>query len=112
MKDLCGKAADAAQSWGKNAEREVATMRKTALSTSNAAINVEQWTVNKAVHYNAWTNFGKKDFEPVVAAYKELLACFSCPVCDSWLYTAPRLNPASLRCACNAVNLNLKAREK
>ena len=112
MKDLCGKAAEAAQSWGKSVEREVATTRKTALSTSNAAINVEQWAVNKAVHYNAWANFGKKDFEPVVAAYKELLACFSCPVCDSWLYTAPRLNPESLRCACNAVNLNLKAREK
>jgi hypothetical protein len=112
MKDLCGKAAEAAQSWGKSVEREVATTRKTALSTSNAALNVEQWAVNKAVHYNAWANFGKKDFEPVVTAYKELLACFSCPTCDSWLYTAPRSNPESLRCACNAVSLNLKAREK
>jgi len=112
MKDLCGKAAEAAQSWGKSVEREVATTRKTALSTSNAATNVEQWAVNKAVHYNAWANFGKKDFEPVVAAYRELLACFSCPACDSWLYTAPRLNPESLRCSCNAVSLNLKAREK
>jgi hypothetical protein len=37
MRELCGKAADAAQSWGKNVEREVATTRKTALSTSNAA---------------------------------------------------------------------------
>ena len=37
MKDLCGKAAEAAQSWGKSVEREVATTRKTALSTSNAA---------------------------------------------------------------------------
>jgi hypothetical protein len=112
MKDLCGKAAEAAQSWGKSVEREVATTRKTALSTSNAATNVEQWAVNKAVHYNAWANFGKKDFEPVVAAYKELLACFSCPDCDSWLYIAPRLNPECLRCACNAVNLNLKPRQK
>ncbi|MDQ2712769.1 MAG: ATP-binding protein [Acidobacteriota bacterium] len=112
MKDVCGKAAEAAQSWGKSVEREVATTRKTALSTSNAALNVEQWAVNKAVHYNAWANFGKKDFEPVVTAYKELLACFSCPSCDSWLYAAPRLNPESLRCACNAVSLNLKVREK
>ena len=112
MKDLCGKAAEAAQSWGKSIEREVATTRKTSLSTSNAALNVEQWAVNKAVHYNAWANFGKKDFEPVVAAYKELLACFSCPVCDSWLYAAPRSNPESLRCACNVVSLNLKSREK
>jgi hypothetical protein len=108
MKDLCGKAAEAAQSWGKSLEREVATTRKTSLSTSNAALNVEQWAVNKAVHYNAWANFGKKDFEPVVAAYRELLACFSCPSCDSWLYATPRSNPESLRCACNAISLNLK----
>jgi len=112
MKDLCAKAAEAAQSWGKGLEREVATTRKTALSDSNAAMYVEQWAVNKAVHYNAWANFGKRDFEPVVAAYKELLACFSCSLCDSWLYIAPRLNPESLRCACNAVNLNLKPRQK
>jgi AAA domain len=112
MKDLCGKAAEAAQSWGKSVEREAATTRKTALSTSNAAINVEQWAVNKAVHYNAWANFGKKDFEPVVTAYRELLSCFSCPTCESWLYVTPRLNPESLRCACNAVSLNLKTREK
>src|SRR5439155_9280023 len=37
MKDLCGKAADAAQSWGNTADKEAATKRKTALSTSNAA---------------------------------------------------------------------------
>ena len=74
--------------------------------------NVEQWAVNKAVHYNEWANFGQKDFEPVVTAYQELLECFSCPSCKSWLYAAPRLNPESLRCPCNAVCLNLKARGK
>ena len=77
MKDLYGKAAEAAQSWGKDADKEAAGKRKNVLSTSNAAINVEQWAVNKAVHYNEWANFGKKDFEPVVAAFKELLGCFS-----------------------------------
>jgi hypothetical protein len=45
--------------------------------------------VNKAVHYNAWASVGNKDFEPVVMAYKELLACFSCPTCDFWLYAMP-----------------------
>jgi hypothetical protein len=42
--------------------------------------------VNKAVHDNEWANFGKKDFEPVVAAFKELLGCFRCETCESWLY--------------------------
>ena len=85
MKDLYGKAADAAQSWGDTAAKETAAKRKTALSTSNAAKDAEPGAVNKAVHYNEWANFGRKDFEPVVAAFKELLTCFSCETCESWL---------------------------
>lgn len=112
MKELYGKAADAAQSWGNKSAKEAATKRKTALSTSNGAANVEQWAVNKAVHYNEWANFGKKDFEPVVAAFRELLGCFRCETCDSWLYITPRANPESLRCACNAISLNLKPKTK
>jgi hypothetical protein len=63
MKDLYGKAADAAQSWGNNAAKDAVAKRKAALAKSAAASNVEQWAVNKAVHYNEWANFGKKDFE-------------------------------------------------
>jgi len=114
MKSLCGKAADAAQSWGNVAARDAATARKAALSDSNAATSVEQWAVNRAVHYNEWANFGKKDFEPVVGAFKELLECFRCPDCQSWLYVSPSRgsNPESLRCACSGVNMNLKPRPK
>jgi hypothetical protein len=112
MKDLCGKAAEVAQSWGNNADKDAVAKRKTLLSTSNAAINVEQWAVNKAVHYNEWANFGKTDFTPVVAAYKELLECFSCESCKSWLHVTPRGAPESLRCPCNAVSFNLKSKPK
>jgi hypothetical protein len=111
MKELCGKAADAAQSWGNAAAREAAGKRKTALSTSAAAQGVEQWAVNKAVHYNEWANFGRKDFTPVVAAFKELLTCFRCEDCDSWMYVTPRGIPESLRCACNAISINLKPKK-
>jgi hypothetical protein len=113
MKALYAKAADAAQSWGNNADKETALKRKAALSTSAGASSVEQWAVNKAVHYNGWANFGKKDFEPVVAAFKGLLASFSCPTCESWLYITPRtVAPESLRCDCNAISLNLKPKPK
>jgi hypothetical protein len=111
MKDLYGKASDAAQFWGNNAEKDAVGKRKKSLATAAAASNVEQWAVNKAVHYNEWANFGKKDFEPVVAAFKELLGCFRCETCESWLYATPRVNPDSLRCACNA-GLNLKPKPK
>jgi hypothetical protein len=114
MKSLCGKAADAAQSWSNTAAKEAAAKLKKTLSTSNAVTDVERWAVNKAVHYNEWANFGKKDFEPVVGAFKELLSCFRCEskACQSWLYVSPRGTPESLRCACNAVNMNLKLKPK
>jgi hypothetical protein len=111
MKSLCGKAADAAQSWGNDADKEAAGKRKAALSTSAGASNVENWAVNKAVHYNEWANFGKKDFEPVVAAFKGLLGCFRCETCESWVHVTPRGTPESLRCACNAISLNLKPKQ-
>ena len=112
LKELYGKAADAAQSWGNDEDLEVAGQQKSLLATCNGAMSVEQWAVNKAVHYNEWANFGKKDFQPVVTAFKELLECFRCKSCDSWLHISPRTNPETLRCACNKVNFNLKHKPK
>ena len=112
MKTLCGKAADVAQSWGNDADKEAAGKRKAALSTSAGASNVENWAVNKAVHYNEWANFGKRDFEPVVTAFKELLGCFRCETCESWVHVTPRGNPESLHCACNEISLNLMPKPK
>ena len=110
MRSLLGKAADAAQSWGQNAERDAIARRRDGLSSSAGAMYVEQWAVNKAVHYNEWANFGKKDFQPVVAAYKELLAEFGCSTCGSWFYVTPRNAPETLRCACKALNLKPKSK--
>jgi hypothetical protein len=47
-----------------------------------------------------------------VEAFKELLACFRCEGCDSWLYVTPRVSPESLRCSCSKKNLNLKSKSK
>ena len=63
--------------------------------------------MNSAVHYNKWANFGKKDFEPVVIAFKELRDLFHCKTCDSWLYAKPRMRPEALRCTCGELNFNL-----
>lgn len=112
MKDLLGKAANAAPSWGNDSGKDKAVTLKKALSESTGASQVEQWAVNKAVHYNEWANFGKKDFEPVVGAFKELLDHFHCGTCDSWLYANSRIRPEALRCACGATNLNLNQKPK
>jgi len=112
LKGHYGKAASAAQSWGNQGLRDMVVARRDALSAAVGAQNVENWAVNKAVHYNEWANFDRKDFEPVVAAFKELLDCFRCDSCDSWLHVTPRGYPESLRCACNALNFNLKPKPK
>ena len=113
MKKLCGMAAAAAQSWGKEDEKAAVLARKALLSTTSAGINVENWVINPAVHYNNWTNFGRNDFAPVVAVFKELLNCFRCADCQSWLYASPKHGEAELlRCACGSVNMNLKSRPK
>lgn len=113
MGTLLGRAADAAQSWGNTAAKDAAVARRKVLSGSNAASSVEQWAVNKAVHYNAWANFGKKDFEPVVSAFKDLLDSFRCDSCQSWLYVTPaRGTPDAIRCQCSGINMNLKAKPK
>jgi hypothetical protein len=112
MKSLCGRAADAAQSWGNTVAKDAAVKRKDVLAAWSGATNVEQWAVNRAVHYNEWANFGRTDFEPVVAAFRGLLGCFQCDTCQGWLYVTPRVNSESLRCACDAVSMNLKNKPK
>lgn len=108
-KELYGKAAEAAQSWGDEGAKLAVATRKSELGQSNGSINVEQWAVNKAVHYNEWASFGRRDFEPVVASFKDLLDRFCCMQCGSWLYVTPRGGRAeALRCQCSAVNFNLR----
>ena len=112
LKTLYGKASAAAQFWGNLGLRDTIVARRAALSEAAAAQNVEQWAVNKAVHYNEWANFDKKDFEPVVTAFNELMDCFNCPDCHSWLHITPRAQPETLRCLCGAISFNLKPKPK
>ena len=112
MKDLYGKAAESAQSWSNAAAKEIAGARKMTLSSSSGVTNVEQWAVNKAVHHNEWANFGKRDFEPVVSAFRALLDCVRCNDCQSWLYVTPKGIPESLRRPCSATNMNFKMKPK
>ncbi len=110
--ELYSKATDSAQSWKNEKAKEAVAVRRAALAASNGARNVEQWAVNKAVHYNAWANFSKRDFEPVVLAFRGLLECFQCKDCGSWFYVSPRGASDSVRCGCGNTVLNLKMKPK
>ena len=111
-KELWGKAAESAKSWKKEEKEKTAGERKQFLGTCDAVMRVEQWSVNKAVHYNAWANFGVNDFKPVVAAFKELMECFRCTTCNGWIYVLPKVNPQSLRCSCADIDFNLTLKPK
>jgi hypothetical protein len=111
--ELLGKAAKSAQDWGVEEAKERVKQRKESLSRYTAASNVEKWAVNAVVHYNAWANLSKEDFEPVANTFKALLGEFRCSACDSWLQVSPRRGePEMLLCTCNAISFNLKGKPK
>ena len=113
LSDLLGKAVDSAQSWGNEDQKSKAHARRQRLKQANSYKGEEDWTVNKAVHFNEWANFTPNDFKPIIQAFKDLLACAQCDDCGSWLYITPKgTSPDGLRCSCNSVNLNLKKKPK
>lgn len=112
LKDLLGIAMSAAHSWGNDGDNEQAKSLKEALASAGAALQIDRWAINPAVHYNSWANFEKADFTPIVEACSTLVDCFECQTCESWLYVTPKLKPESLRCTCGEINFNLNKKPK
>ena len=114
MLDLLKKATAAAHSWGEAQEQihERAKTMRANLLEAHVDSGIEQWAVNKAVHYNRWANFGKNDFLPVVKSFKILVENFECKECHSHLHASPKHNTESLRCICGNINFNLNKKKK
>ncbi|MAJ97407.1 MAG: chromosome segregation protein SMC [Parcubacteria group bacterium] len=109
LSELYTKGKEAENSWGnKDNVKDIAAKDKL-FKAAVVASQADQWQINAAVHYNSWANLDKKDFEPVVEAFKELLEVFACKKCESLLYVSPGKGPVkeSLRCQCGEVNINL-----
>ncbi|MCU4188640.1 AAA family ATPase [Flavobacterium sp. HXWNR29] len=108
-KDLMGKAKDAANSW--NQTTIIEDLKK--IDDESKAIisktGIEQWNINKAVHYNEWANFQKQDFQPVVDAFKDLYEkVFACSNCQAVLQiTFDGSNISGVKCKCGNTNWNL-----
>jgi len=107
---LLKQAKKAAQSWGKIDEFERLNELDSTASQIFDRCNAEQWTVNANVHYNAWANFSKKDFQRVVEAFQDLYGLFKCSKCGAILYVTTRgtPTPVSVRCRCGEVHWNLE----
>ena len=110
---LLKKAATAAETWGDDeAGARVSEAQK---RWKDVSLNQEeeQWALNPAVHFNEWATFSKNDFEPVIAAWKDLLETFECPECSSRLYISRHKGADdALRCVCAHVNFNLRKKRR
>ena len=108
---LLATAKEAATSWGQADTVKAIEDAETDFKAKAAQSQVEQWMINKAVHYNEWHNLQKAEFEAVVAAFKALLITMRCTeaVCMEYVRVVPRKGAKeALRCDCGKVNFNLK----
>ena len=109
MRKLLVRAKDAANSWNQRELLEQLTARSSEFALLVNASNVEYWQMNAAVHYNSWDNLVKADFEPVVEAFRSLLAGFTCLECGEYLRVVPdRETPESVHCDCGKATMNLR----
>ncbi len=107
-KEIIKKAKVAAQSWeDKDLFERVREVENT-IGSIFAQVQVEQWAINKNIHYNNWTNFEMKDFEPVVNTFEDLFNIFICSKCNAIYHLSVKgPKPESLKCNCGNINWNL-----
>jgi hypothetical protein len=111
--DLLKKAANAANSWNNESDKQKIEELKKARSEALLAQDGENWAINALVHYNEWATMTRSDFEPVADASRKFLDLFSCsnPACESLIHViGQRGQEESLRCDCNTYHLNLQAK--
>lgn len=109
LRSLFGKGKAAASSWKQQQTLDDLSARETSFGALVEASNVERWQVNTAIHFNAWDNLGKSDFEPVARSCRKLVEAFYCTACNEALRVSPdREAMESLRCGCGKTNINLK----
>ncbi|MFG0252403.1 MAG: AAA family ATPase [Phycisphaerales bacterium JB038] len=108
MKEHLKAGVKAAKAWkNDDAQRSVEAMQRR-FAECQARQGDEQWVVNKAVHFNEWADFAPEEFRPVVEACRDLVECFRCEQCGSWLTATPRTSARMLKCDCSAMAVNLE----
>ena len=70
---------------------------------------VEQWSLNPHIHYTSWANLSAGEFRPLIEAYQDLFAVFTCSSCQQLLQLVePAGQEVSVKCRCGGVNWNLE----
>jgi len=69
---------------------------------------IEQWIVNKNVHYNRWDEFSKEDFNPVVKAFQDLFRLFTCSSCGTPISVSEGTKATLVSCGCSKILWNIQ----
>jgi recombinational DNA repair ATPase RecF len=109
---LFKKAKEAANSWGQQEVVAAIAARDAAFANTKSKANFDSWQLNTAVHFNAWDNLQKQDFDPVVDSFRDLIGQFSCSTCGEMYGAKPERGSKIevLKCGCGSTNLNLLAK--
>lgn len=112
-RELVKKAKVAEQSWGYDGAFQMFQELDSVSAAIVTRTQSEQWGINASVHYNTWATLLNSDFQPIVEAFQDLFALFSCSQCGSLLRIAKEgPAPVAVRCACGKVNWNLTSKTK
>lgn len=72
---------------------------------------VEKWALNPHIHYTNWANLSAEEFWPLVEAFRDLFALFSCSSCGQLLQLIEAEGQrVGVKCRCGTVNWNLQRR--
>ncbi|MBF0856540.1 ATP-binding protein [Gluconobacter oxydans] len=113
LRELYSDGIKVAETWNDAAKTDLIKARKINLESAITGASIEQWQINPAVHFNEWANFDQKDFGPVVAAYRALVALLHCPTCNALFeVTPPRGAKKHLLCNCGASNISFTRKPK
>jgi hypothetical protein len=108
MKEHLKASVKSAREWKNEDARKAVEDRQRRFTECQSRQGDEQWVVNKAIHFNEWADFAPEEFASVVAACRDLVECFRCDKCGSWLGATPRTGARVLKCDCSEVTMNLE----
>jgi len=102
MRDLIAAGKRWANQTGNDAAMEDLQDLDTKRGEAKNTLDIEQWAINRAVHFSRWEDLSPNDFRVVVDAVEQLFEVFSCQECDSQLQVVEKDNePAGVACANN-----------
>ncbi len=106
--NLLKQAKKAANSWNDQETLAYLQELQSVAGTIFKRTNAEQWAVNATVHYDNWHALSVKDLRPVVEAFQDLSALFTCTKCGGMVRLATfGITAANVRCGCGKFNWSL-----